>query len=122
MESTLKEIRKFIVREIISSQSEWSTEGRTEYYSTKYVSIKKNFDTGLWQFNLNGSGDSKFYDFESIGLNKFFLNILFIFIKINVNKQVKVRKNDILVKVWNNFLKSNKDIKRNDKIDKIIKD
>ena len=122
MESTLKEIRKFIVREIISSQSEWSTEGRTEYYSTKYVSIKKNFDTGLWQFNLNGSGDSKFYDFESIGLNKFFLSILFIFIKINVNKQVKIRKNDVLVKVWNNFLKSNKDIKRNDKIDKIIKD
>jgi uncharacterized protein YprB with RNaseH-like and TPR domain len=121
MESTLKDIRRFIVKEIISSESEWSTEGRKDYYSTKYVSIKKNFDTGLWQFNLN-SGDSKFYDFESIGLNKFFLAILFIFIKRSVNKQVKVRKNDVLVQVWNNFLKSNKDIKRNDKINKIIKD
>ena len=121
MESTLKDIRRFIVKEIISSESEWSTEGRTDYYSTKYVSIKKNFDTGLWQFNLN-SGDSKFYDFESIGLNKFFLIILLIFIKRSVNKQVKVRKNDVLVQVWNNFLKSNKDIKRNDKINKIIKD
>ena len=121
MESTLKEIRKFIVKEIISSKSEWSTEGRTEYYSTKYVSIKKNFDTGLWQFNLN-SGDSKFYDFESIGLNKFFLSILFIFIKRNVNKQAKIRKSDVLVKVWNNFLKSNKEINRDSKIDKIIKD
>ena len=121
MESTLKDIRRFIVKEIISSESEWSTEGRKDYYSTKYVSIKKNFDTGLWQFNLN-SGDSKFYDFESIGLNKFFLIILLIFIKRSVNKQVKVRKNDVLVQVWNNFLKSNKDIKRNDKINKIIKD
>ena len=121
MEIALKELRKFVIKEIINKNSQWSTEGRKEYYSTKYVSIKKNFDTGLWQFNLN-SGDSKFYDFESIGLNKFFLAILFIFIKRSVNKQVKVRKNDVLVQVWNNFLKSNKDIKRNDKINKIIKD
>ena len=121
MESTLKDLRKFIVKEIISSESKWSTEGRTDYYSTKYVSLKKNFDTGLWQFNLNSSG-SKYYDLESIGLNKFFLSILFIFIKRNVNKQTKIRKSDGLVQVWNNFLKSNKEINRDNKIDKIIKD
>jgi hypothetical protein len=121
MESKLKDLRKFIVKEIISSESKWSTEGRTDYYSTKYVSLKKNFDTGLWQFNLNSSG-SKYYDLESIGLNKFFLIILFIFIKRNVNKQTKIRKSDGLVQVWNNFLKSNKEINRDNKIDKIIKD
>ena len=121
MESTLKDLRKFIVKEIISSESKWSTEGRTDYYSTKYVSLKKNFDTGLWQFNLNSSG-SKYYDLESIGLNKFFLSILFIFIKRNVNKQTKIRKSDGLVQVWNNFLKSNKEVNRDNKIDKIIKD
>ena len=121
MESTLKDLRKFIVKEIISSESKWSTEGRTDYYSTKYVSLKKNFDTGLWQFNLNSSG-SKYYDLESIGLNKFFLSVLFIFIKRNVNKQTKIRKSDGLVQVWNNFLKSNKEINRDNKIDKIIKD
>ena len=121
MESTLKDLRKFIVKEIISSESKWSTEGRTDYYSTKYVSFKKSFDTGLWQFNLSSSG-SKYYDFGSIGLNKFFLSILFIFIKRSANKQTKIRKSDGLVQVWNNFLKSNKDINRDNKIDKIIKD
>jgi hypothetical protein len=120
MDSTIKELRSFIIKEIISSESIWSTEGRTNYYSTKYVSIKKNFDTGLWQFNLN-SGDSKYYDFQSIGLNKFFVRILLIFVKRSVNKLSKVRKNDVLVQVWNNFLKSNKEINRDTKINKIIK-
>ena len=72
-------------------------------------------------FNLSSSG-SKYYDFESIGLNNFFLSILFIFIKRSANKQTKIRKSDGLVQVWNNFLKSNKDINRDNKIDKIIKD
>ena len=121
MESTLKDLRKFIVKEIISSESKWSTEGRQNYYSTKYVSFKKNFDTGLWQFNLS-SGDSKFYDFKTIGINSFFLKILFFFINRNISKQVNIRKNESLSNAWNNFLKSNKEINRDSKIDKIIKD
>jgi hypothetical protein len=121
MDSTIKELRSFIIKEIISKESTWSTEGRTDYYSSKYISIKKNFDTGLWQFNLK-SGDSKYYDFQSVGLNKFFVRILLIFVKRSVNKLSKVRKNDVLVQVWNNFLKSNKEINRDNKIDKIIKD
>jgi hypothetical protein len=120
MDNTIKELRRFLIKEIISRESTWSTEGRTNYYSTKYVSIKKNFDTGLWQFNLN-SGDSKYYDFESIGLNRFFVRILLIFVKRSVNKLSKVRKNDVLIQVWNNFLKSNKEINRDNKINKIIK-
>jgi len=111
MDTTIKELRRFIIKEMTNSKSIWSTEGRKEYYATKYLSIKKNFDTGLWQFNLI-SDDSKYYDFDSIGLNNFFLGILFIFIKRNVNKQAKIRKSDVLVQVWNNFVKNNKDINR----------
>lgn len=118
MNSAIKELRQFIVKEIINS--EWSTEGRSDYYETKYVSIKKNFDTGLWQFNLNGSGDSKFYDFKTIGLNKFLLYILFIFIKRSVKKQANVRKNEVLVNKWKSFLNNNKDLDRDNKIKKII--
>jgi hypothetical protein len=119
MESTLKELRKFIVKEIISNESKWSTEGRTEYYSTKYVSIKKNFDTGLWQFKLNGGVD-KFFDFNSIGINKYFVYILFFFIKRNINKQTNIRKNESLISSWVYFLNNNnnKDIKRDEKINK----
>ena len=121
MDNSIKDIRKFIIKEIISSDSQWSTEGRSNYYSTKYVSFKKNFETGLWQFNLS-SGDSKFYDFKTIGINSLFLKILFFFITRNINKQVNIRKNESLSNAWNNFLKSNKEINRDSKIDKIIKD
>jgi|APGre2960657505_1045072.scaffolds.fasta_scaffold463023_1 hypothetical protein len=121
MDSSIRDLRKFIIKEIISSDSQWSTEGRTDYYSTKYISFKKSFDTGLWQFNLS-SGDSKFYDFKTIGINNFFLKILFFFIKRNISKQVNIRKNESLSNAWNNFLKSNKEINRDSKIDKIIKD
>jgi uncharacterized protein YprB with RNaseH-like and TPR domain len=118
MDGVIKELRKFIVKEIINS--DWSTEGRSNYYETKYVSIKKNFDTGLWQFNLNRSDDLKFYDFKTIGLNKIFLYILFLFIKRSVKKQANVRKNEVLVNKWNSFLKNNKDLDRDNKIKKII--
>ena len=121
MDSLIRDLRKFIIKEIISSDSQWSTEGRTDYYSTKYVSFKKSFDTGLWQFNLS-SGDSKFYDFKTIGINNFFLKILFFFITRNISKQVNIRKNESLSNAWNNFLKSNKEINGDSKIDKIIKD
>jgi len=121
MESTLKDLRKFVIKEIINKNSEWSTEGRKEYYTTKYVSIKKNFDTDLWQFKLNGGVD-KFFDFKSIGINKYFVYILFLFIKRNINKQANIRKNESLITAWGYFLNNNKDIKRNDKINKIIKD
>ena len=120
MNSTIKELRRFIVKEIISSESQWSTEGRSNYYSNKYVSIKKNFDTGLWQFNLSSS-DSKFYDFKSIGINKFFLKILFFFINRSITKQANIRKNENLLNSWNVFLKNNKEINRDSKIEKIIK-
>jgi hypothetical protein len=121
MESTLKELRKFVIKEIINKNSQWSTEGRKEYYTTKYVSIKKNFDTDLWQFKLNGGVD-RFFDFKSIGINKYFVYILFFFIKKNINKQANIRKNESLITAWDYFLNNNKDIKRNDKINKIIKD
>jgi len=120
MNSTIKDLRRFIVKEIINSESQWSTEGRSNYYSTKYVSIKKNFDTGLWQFNLSSS-DSKFYDFKSIGINNFFLKILFFFINRSITKQANIRKNENLLNSWNVFLNNNKEINRDSKIEKIIK-
>jgi hypothetical protein len=121
MGNSIKDIRIFIIKEIISRDSQWSTEGRSDFYSTKYVSLKKSFDTGLWQFNLISS-DSKFYDLKTIGINNFFLKILFFFINRNISKQVNIRKNESLSNAWNSFLNNNKEVNRDSKIDKIIKD
>lgn len=111
MKNTIKELRNFIIKEIVSKNSKWSTEGRKDYYSTNYVSIKKNFDSGLWQFKLNG-GDDIFFDFKSIGINKYVIYILFLFIKRNINNQLNIRKNENLLSSWSSFLNSNKEVKR----------
>ena len=119
MDNVIKDLRRFIIKEIVSSESQWSTEGRKEYYATKYVSIKRGFEDDSWHFKLNG-GPDKFHSFKSIGLNKYIIYILFIFIKRNINKSTEMRKNDGLKNEWNNFLNNNKDINRDNKINKII--
>ena len=118
--NTLKDLRKFVIKEMINKSSVWSTEGRKDFYSTSYLSIKKIFDSVLWQFILNNT--DRYFDFKSIGINRYFLYLLFLFVKNNIKKQLNIRKNESLVNVWNSFLDNNKDLKRNSKIDKIIKD
>lgn len=121
MDSTIKDLRKFIVKEMINLEDhKWSTEGRKDFYTTKYVSIKKSFDDDSWCFKLNG-GPDKFHSFKSIGISKYFLYLLFIFVKINIKRSVEMRKNDGLKSEWNRFLDDNKDINRDEKIEKIIK-
>jgi hypothetical protein len=119
MDNSIKDLRRFIIREIISKDSKWSTEGRTDFYSNKYLTIKKDFDGEVWYFKLNT--DSKFYELRSIGINKILQFILIFLIKINVRKQIKLRKNDGLLQSWSQFLSNNKDIKRDNKIDEILK-
>jgi hypothetical protein len=121
MDSTIKDLRKFIIKEMVSFEDhKWSTEGRKEYYTTKYVSIKKSFEDDSWCFKLNG-GPDKFHTFKSIGINKYVLYFLFLFIKRNIKRSVEMRKNDGLKNEWNRFLDDNKDVNRDEKIDKIIK-
>jgi len=120
MESTIKDLRKFIIKEILSFEDhKWSTEGRKEYYTTNYVSIKKSFEDDSWCFRLNGGAD-KFHSFKSIGINKYVLYFLFFFIKRNIKRSIEIRKNDGLKSEWNRFLIDNKDVHRDEKIDKII--
>lgn len=105
----IRDLRRFIIGEVISKDSEWSTEGRKDYYSNKYLTIKKDFNDGVWYFKLNS--DDKFYELKSIGLNKALQFILIFLIKMNVRKQIKLRKNDGLLQSWNQFLSNNKDMK-----------
>jgi hypothetical protein len=118
MDRTLRDLRNFIIKEVFNGN--WETEGRKDYYTTNYISIKKGFDDDGWYFRLNGGAD-KFHSFKSIGVNRFVLYFLFLFIKRNIKVNAEKRKNDGLRNEWNKFLNNNKDINRDQKIDKIIK-
>lgn len=106
MDNTIKSLRRFIIKEIVSSKSKWSSEGREDYFSTNHLIIKKNYQDGIWCFKLNGEVDS-FFEFKSTGINKYFLYLLIFFIKKNIKKQLKDEKNENLINVWNKFLKNN---------------
>ena len=117
MDKTLKDLRSFIIKEVFNGS--WETEGRNEYYTTKYISIKKGFDDDGWYFRLNGGVD-KFHSFKSVGINNFILYFLFLFIKRNIKINIEKRKSEGLKNEWNSFLNKNKDINRDRKIDKLI--
>lgn len=117
MDKSIRDIRRFVVNLMITS--EWSTQGRSNFYTTKNLNIKKDFDNGGWLFSIN-EGNS-YHRFVDIKLNKIFVYILLIFVKHSVKKQSENRKHDKLKNEWSNFLKSNKEIDRDNKINKIIK-
>lgn len=117
MDKSIKDIRKFIISQMISS--EWTTQGRSNFYSTKHLNLKKDFDNGIWLFSINEGGS--YHSFNDIKIGKIFVYLLLLFVKRSVKVQTENRKHDKLKSEWSNFLKSNKDIDRDNKINKIVK-
>ena len=107
MDRTILDIKKFIIREVFKSK--WSTEGRSDYYTSDKLSIKKEFDKLNWSFSLDKS--DVYYEFKTIGINHYIVLFLLFFVKRNVVKQIQDRKNDKLKSDWFNFLNKNNDKK-----------
>jgi len=117
MDNSLKDIRRFIIKQIIKSS--WSSEGRSDFYSNGVVSIKKDFDKSIWTFSLQ---NGNFYSFKDIGINKYILYFLLFFVKHSDRKRKELLKSENIRNEWVGFLKRNKDIDRDNKINKIIND
>lgn len=116
MDKSVRDIRNFVIKQMLNS--EWSSEGRNDFYTNNIISIKKDFDKSIWVFCFeNGS----FHTFKNLGINKYILYLLLFFVKRSNNKRKDSLKNDKLKSDWQSFLNKNKDLSRDEKIKKIIK-
>ena len=66
-------------------------------------SVKNTVDLVLQKLGIDN-----FFDLKSVGINKYFMYILLFFIKRNIDKQINIRKNEILLNTWNRFLANDK--------------
>ncbi len=115
MDKSIRDIRNFVVKQML--KSDWTSEGRNDYYTNKLLSIKKDFDKSIWVFSFdNGS----FHSFNDLGINKYILYILLLFVKNSDRKRKESLKSEKLRNEWQYFLNKNKDIDRDNKIKKII--
>lgn len=113
----IDDLKKFIISQAISSN--WSTGGRKDYYSCVYVELKRDFDSGKWQYSLPSG---RFHDLNSIGINRIYQFFIFFFIRRNLKKQEKLKKKETVINEWKYFLEKNKSFNRENKINKIIND
>lgn len=117
MDNSLKDIRSFIIRQILKTS--WSSEGRTNFYSNGVLYLKIDYDKSVWVFSLDGSS---YHTISSIGINKYIFYVLLFFVKRSDEKRKESLKSEKLRSEWNSFLKRNKHIDRDNKIDKLIND
>lgn len=115
MDKSVRDIRSFVIKQML--KSEWSSEGRNNYFTNKFISIKKDFDKSIWVFAFE---TGSFHSFDNIGINKYILYILLFFVKRSDKKRKDSLKNDKLKSEWRYFLDKNKDIDRDNKIKKIV--
>lgn len=117
MDKSVKDIRSFVIKQMLSS--EWTSSGRSDFYSSDFLTIKKDFDKSIWVFSIQ---DGTYHEFKDLGINKLFLYILIFFVKRSDKKRVESRRYDKLKNEWTKFLSKNKDIDRDNKLNKIIND
>jgi hypothetical protein len=127
----LREIKAFMISEIKNSESNWQkNKNRDEIeYRSKWLNIRIPCD----EYKKNGKditiylkGDNSYhtssYRIKDIGLSRIRFNWI---IRYNVDffikNQEERQKMESLVNNWNNFLKNNKSLNRDNKIDKILK-
>ena len=116
MDKSVRDIRSFVIKQMLNS--EWSSEGRNNYYTNRIISIKKDFDKSIWVFSFESGS---FHPFDNLGINRYILFILLYFVKRSDKKRKDSLKNDKLKSDWLYFLDKNKDIDRDNKIKKIIR-
>jgi hypothetical protein len=129
----LKEIKEFIVSQI--KGSDWTSESFTDVtkYNSKYITIKIHRTTtdNSVIFNIKAGVKSSITgihlssDFnitrKELGLNLIHFWILIGYIKRSSKNAEKRKREKEISYQWNEFLKNNKDLRRDNKLDKILK-
>ena len=118
-----KEIKEFVVSQM--KESDWESDHSRDLikYNSKHIVIKIP-NTGKINFNIKVPGGYSNDDInikrKELGLNLIHFWILMIYVK-NSSKNVEKRKREKeITYLWNRFLERNKDLRRNNKLNKIL--
>lgn len=123
IEKNLKEIKKFIIKEMKNESAGWVEHSDGEF-SSKWVKLKVTREMQIEKiyFTLRRGGRSHENRFElsEIGLSKFRYNYL---LNRYVRKFIKnadvIRRKKFIADEWNNFVSENKDLNRDRKLEEI---
>lgn len=120
MSQKLKEMKSFIIKNMKSEEVRWNGEG--DFYSCKYFSVKKNKSSDVEKFMIRFDNSYGEVSLNEIGISNFrYKNFLLPKIKSLVEKRNEIHKKKNIEDYWDTFLEKNKDINRDNKIDKILK-
>lgn len=125
LDKSLVDLKRFIISEIKNKNSGWN-DYSTEYsgfqhFESNYISLyKKRSETSEGSFiKLNTDSDKIFI--KSFGLSEWRLSILiYFYIRKYCKHYDKIKKQNEIKYKWDNFLKMNKALSRDRKIDDIL--
>jgi hypothetical protein len=125
LNKSLRDLKRFIISEIKNKNSGWN-DYSTEYsgfqhFESNYISLyKKRSETSEGSFiKLNTDSDKIFI--KSFGLSEWGLSILiYFYIRKYCKHYDKIKRQNEIKYKWDNFLKMNKALSRDRKIDDIL--
>lgn len=132
-EKSLSQLKRFIVREMKSRSADW-IETRVQNYTyeekgfkSEYIKVlrevkKKNDSKDKpYHIYLCDGGDVHRYELEDIGISKIRFYFLLRCVKGFCKRREELQKREMLAYRWESFLKRNKVLDRDRKIDEILK-
>jgi hypothetical protein len=132
-ERSLAQLKRFIVREMKSPSADWS-ETRVQNYTyeekgfkSEYIKVlkevKRNDDSEdkPYRIYLGDGSDEYRYELKDIGISKIRFYFLLRYVKGFCKRREELQKKEMLAYRWESFLKRNKVLNRDRKIDEILK-
>ena len=126
LDKSLGDLKRFIISEIKNKNSGWNEYG-TEYssfqhFESNYISLyKKRSDRTSEGSFIKLNTDSDKISIKSFGLSEWRLSILiYFYIRRYCKYYNKIKRQNEIKYKWDNFLKMNKELNRNRKIDDIL--
>lgn len=133
--NSLSQLKRFIVKEMKSQSADWMESSVQRMYSnnqrgfkSEYLKIlkdvKKNNDSDdnpYYYIYLCDGREEYRYELKDIGISKIRFYFLLQYVKIFCKRRDKLQKKERLAVHWESFLKRNKVLNRDRKIDEILK-
>ena len=132
-EKSLSQLKRFIIREMKSQSADWS-ETRVQNYTyeekgfkSEYIKVlkevkkKNDSEDKPYRIYLGDGSDEYRYELKDIGISKIRFYFLLRYVKGFCKRREELQKKEMLAYRWESFLKRNKVLNRDRKIDEILK-